>query len=245
MFLRASFDDSGTHDNSDIVVWGGVFGEIEHFNSLERAWAEFLASPVEDERSITKWSSADCFWGIGEFRGWEKAARDRARRNARQCIIDSYVVPISFAVPVKPWQRIVAPVAPPKFNSANFAAFAKCGDAAIRVAKRQGKAIACVYDLGQRNQLFDQVVALHEERASEAGVPISQTFLAVADNYGLQAADCVATETYWVAVPFLKSGKIELDAQQQAFFGALSPISLFMSEDEMRSFAERWTGSGN
>ncbi|NBW76549.1 MAG: hypothetical protein EBR34_12235 [Sphingomonadaceae bacterium] len=240
MILRASFDDSGTHKGSDIVIWGGVVGEIEHFAILEAAWERFLASPVEDGRRIIKWSSYDCHWGLGEFMGWEQGAKDRARRNARQCIIDSGVVPVSFAVPLVPWNRIMTGKVGQAFHSANAVAFSEAAKSGLKIAEVRKQAIAAVFDKGQQSPHFDEILRRYGDEAKKRKIPVSLTYQRVIDNYGLQAADVVATETYWIAGPLLRLGKIEMDPQQRAFFNGLEPLSLLMPEQAIRDLRERY-----
>lgn len=238
MFLRASFDDSGTHAASNLAVWGGVIGQIEDFTRLEQRWAAFLASPAEDGRSISKWSSFDCRWGKGEFEGWKEGARDRARCRARKCIIDSGVLTVAFGVPKKQWAEILGGVFPASLNSANDAALAKCGEAAVEIAHRRKQAIACVIDKGQRSKIAERYLALLDDLAQRRQVPVSWAFQAVIDNYGLQAADCVATECYWAAEARFNGESSELDKQQQAFFANVDPIAYVMTDRAMKHLAQ-------
>ena len=39
MLIRAYFDDSGTHANSDVVVLGGLLGSVDQWTQFETAWA--------------------------------------------------------------------------------------------------------------------------------------------------------------------------------------------------------------
>lgn len=240
MLLRASFDDSGTHSDSSVAIWAGIVGDVGQYADLESAWQKFLLSPVEDNRSITKWHSVDCLHGRGEFYGWELGARDRARHNARQAIIDSGVVPVSFAVPREAWEQIVAPHAPIPLKSASAPAFTRCGQAAAQLAQRRRTPIACIYDAGQSCENFNTILGWCNTWANDMGVQIAQGFRPVASYIGLQAADCIATENYWVADRVVRGIPVELDAQQRAFFGGLDPISRIMSEDEMHRLAENW-----
>jgi hypothetical protein len=49
VILRAYFDDSGTHTNSEVTVMGGLIGTVEQWERFERHWAAKLERPLEGE----------------------------------------------------------------------------------------------------------------------------------------------------------------------------------------------------
>ena len=240
LMLRACFDDSGTHARSEAVVWGGVIGSVEQFALLENLWDMFLAEPADGKPRIKKFSASDCKSGRNEFDGWEQGARDLARRNARQIIARSQVVPVAYAVPLKSFNKIIRGRVLRAFGPASGMAFAACADTALKLARKRNEAVACVFDIGQSSPDLDSLLADNLKRAQSEGISISHTFQAVADNYGLQASDTIATEHYWYALQCLRSGDEQPDPHMKALVRDTKPFGFLMDEADMRSLRDRY-----
>jgi hypothetical protein len=65
VMLIAYYDDSGTHDGSAAVVYGGFIGHEDTWASFEPKWRAIL----QRER-LKRFHLADCEAGEGEFRNW-------------------------------------------------------------------------------------------------------------------------------------------------------------------------------
>lgn len=240
LMLRACFDDSGTHAASEVVVWGGVIGSVDQFSVLEYLWGHFLTEPADGKPPIKKFSASDCRSGRNEFEGWEQGARDLARRNARQIIAKAQVVPIAYAVPLKAFNKIIRGRVLRAYAPANGMAFAACADIAFKLARKRNEAVACVFDFGQSSPELDGLLADNLERAKKEGIPVSHTFQAVVDSYGLQAADTIATEHYWFSLQGLKGGDAKPDPHMAALVRETEPFSYLMHEDDMRGLRDRY-----
>ena len=59
--LSAYFDDSGTHDQSQIVLLAGVFGTEAEMTSLEWLWRQELDRPIDGTKPpIKRFHMTDC-----------------------------------------------------------------------------------------------------------------------------------------------------------------------------------------
>lgn len=238
--LRACFDDSGTHADSRVVVWGGLIGNTEAFSVLEYLWEQFLREPAEGKAPITKFSARDCRRGRGEFDGWEEGARDRARKIARDIIVKSQLVPVCYAIPVDEFNRIIRGRVRRAFGDANAISFAACADTALKLARKRKEAMACVFDAGQQSKFLTELLDDNLKRAKEFGVPISHTFQAVVDSYGLQAADTIATEHYWYTLNSVQTGSDEPEPHMRALLRDTDPYGFVMVKEDMENLRERY-----
>jgi hypothetical protein len=199
LMIRAYFDDSGTHRDSRAVVWAGVHGTDDQFTAFECEWERFLAEPLPGKPKLTKFSLGDCRNSVGEFESYTPAERDAVRYIVRNLISNAKIGSIAFCVPVDLWKKYLPPRAQRYFGGPDVVAFASvCETALNSCVATGGIPLACVFDKGQKSRVLDKHIdAVAEKRAEDLGLPISYTFGAVKDHYGLQAADTIATQHYW------------------------------------------------
>ncbi len=198
--LHCYFDDSGTHGDAPVAVWGGIAGATGYFIKLDHAWRKLLAEPLPGKPPIKAFSLADCFWSVGEFQDYKPAERDAVRFLFRQAIIDSGMKPFCYGIDVKAWQSLAIGKINSDYDvSAAAMAFAGCAEAARKISVMMNKMspMACVFDKGQRKPELDFLISKADEAAVLEGVSVTYTYAAVADVTGLQAADTIATEHYW------------------------------------------------
>ena len=74
--LTAYFDDSGTHLNSDLVLWYGVFGNSFQWAHFDDLWAAKLKEPSPGKPALSRFHMAQCQAADAEFAGWSRTATD-------------------------------------------------------------------------------------------------------------------------------------------------------------------------
>jgi len=106
--LGAYFDDSGTHDHSDIVVVAGIFGTGWQITSLERVWRSHLERPLGYMRPLRRFHMTECHESRGEFLGWKRTETDYFCHQLRSAMIESHVAAYGIACARKDWDDLVS-----------------------------------------------------------------------------------------------------------------------------------------
>jgi Protein of unknown function (DUF3800) len=209
--LRAYFDDSGTHEQSDIVLVAGIFGTEGRMDGLDRNWKRHLDSPLCGRKErLNRFHAYDCYQSIGEFTGWTRTETDYFRHQLRTVIIESEVAGYGVACSRKDYDELIR------------------GDLRGVLGTPEGVCInqCFVRSLGwvQANTFDPQMTFVFDDRPSEvkryAGTvydafnrwlrPPPQltgyAFLNSKKVRSLQAADMVAWELYQYAKGILSEG---------------------------------------
>lgn len=221
--LRAYFDDSGTHDGSPVVVWGGLIGTEEQWTEFDRKWRHLLAKPLPDKAALTKFSLWDCTRGEGDFAGYNQAERDLVTRLFRQVIIESELVSTAAIIPPHDWDDLVTGEMREQKGDAEQQCVVHCLVRTIGIAEDyyKGDQIAVMFDKGRESlrlhQMIHSVLDWHD--GIKSAVRIADIdFGIVRECTPLQGADTVATESYWYGKEFLSAGNDAARASARAHF---------------------------
>jgi hypothetical protein len=193
--LKCYLDDSGTHDRSKVVVWGGVVGHSDYLAQFEHGWKERLREPCEGRPPVKAFHSFDLSCGVGEFEGYSRAESDLTRFNFRKVIVDAGLTWLSVGVSVSDWNSYASVYLRQGIAGAERLAFGKAimliGDS----AHEHNEPVSFHFDKGREPYVASMFhVAVDESHIDNALV--SHDFSCVSQNVALQAADLVAHETY-------------------------------------------------
>jgi len=68
--LASYFDESGTHDRSDVMVVAGLVSPVSQWDRLVASWERVL-----DKHNLPAFHTVDCAHGVNAFEGWSRAER--------------------------------------------------------------------------------------------------------------------------------------------------------------------------
>jgi hypothetical protein len=106
--LTAYFDDSGTHDQSAIVLVAGIFGTESRMDCLDRNWKRHLERPLCGRKSkLRRFHATECYESKGEFTGWSRTETDFFTHQLRTEIIEADVAAYGIACSRKDWDEII------------------------------------------------------------------------------------------------------------------------------------------
>ena len=197
VMLECYLDDSGTHNDSRLIVWGGISGHHEFFRQFESAWKARLADPCDGRKPpLKKFHSYDLARSIGEFEDYNQAERDLTRRNFRKIITDYGLTWVSFGISKKAWEIIANDPIWGGHMTAEGMVFGSVIRTLCKSANDHGEPVSFQFDRGRSfpDQFTNIESAIIASKINSDQV--SYGFSSVAENIGLQGADLVAHETY-------------------------------------------------
>lgn len=212
--LEFYYDDSGTHNGSDVVVWGGVTGYKEVMDDLDKAWRARLARPTGNRPPLSKFHLYDLVHGLNEFSGYSDGEKDRVRRNFRKCIVDSGACVLAYAISRVDWDAIATPAAKLLLGSAERMIFGMAVMASCKIAMNEGQPLSFIFDKGRRPDLDSILMPAIEASDVNQGI-VGYGFQPVVSVMGLQAADLVAYEAYRFGCDYLLNQDAEPNIHMQ------------------------------
>jgi len=98
-------DDSGTHDETKVMVLCGFLATPDTWRSVEQAWQAIL-NKSEWPAVIKAFHAVDCVNGHGEFRGWTYSQRLAMFGDLVNVIVSSPLLAIGAAVIVQSFEAL-------------------------------------------------------------------------------------------------------------------------------------------
>jgi hypothetical protein len=208
LMLRAYFDDSGTHTNSEVTVMGGLILTVEQWERFERNWAAKLERPLEGKPPLKMFHLHACNARNGDFKGYSDAEQDAVIHDFRQVIIDAQLTSVAMAVDKHAWDELIVGPLRDVLGDALAPCFEKCLEEIVRFANPHphGHNLAVWFDKGIQTEYLRNVGDLWTRPLGRPRI-VSVNVAPVEDLLPLQGADIVATEHYWYAVECLRRGE--------------------------------------
>jgi uncharacterized protein DUF3800 len=220
--LRAYFDDSGSHRDSDVVLWSGLFGNQYQWEHFEKLWAAKLQNPSPGKVPLKRFHMANCQAADGEFLGWSRTATDFLIHELGDIILRCGLHSDGAAISRKDWDDLVTGNLRTALGDAEGYSLRMAFVRALKWARMKGgeSKIAFIFDRrkereGEGKRIFE--LFEHYARIESSGVtPVSVAF---SDSYNvlpLQGADMLAWEQYRYATEHLRSdGKAKYASRKE------------------------------
>lgn len=197
--LKAYFDDSGTHGDSDIVLMAGVFGYPNQWDVFSERWANQLANPCPGKLPLERFHMAHCQAGAGEFTGWKRHETEFLVHELGTIIFDCGIYGFGGAVARKYWDEFIVGDRRRAIGDAETLCIINCFVKLIAFATHIAPAreLAMVFDdRPQKARDIEKIYSVYGA-LKEAGLEITSATLASAKKVlPLQAADLLAWELY-------------------------------------------------
>lgn len=206
--LKAFFDDSGTHDASDVVLWGGLIGRDDQWADLSANWREQL----ETERfglSAPYYHRAEVMGIQGAFFDWKRPALDNLTYDLRRVLLEAGVSGFAAATFKSVWRELVRPPLDHILKTPEAFCFSEC----IRWAREWsatfagGAEVALFFNEDRREEAIRQS---REVQSYIHGGLGEVHFLPAKPHPEIQAADMVAGEIWRDAVNWRADGDARL-----------------------------------
>lgn len=240
--LQAYLDDSGTHDGSPVVVVGGLIGLEKDWRNLEEQWLTKLAAPLPNKRPLKSFHLGPCVQRRGEFEDYSFAESEALRHDFRQIILGSNLYQLSLAIPKTDWDELIVPPYRNFLGTAEEACFFQFIEKSIELVRKfktQKLQIAYVYDLGRESEHLARVARLFKESASRSEFH-SFEWGKVGDMPRLQAADMIATESYWAVQNWIADGSVaNADVHFQRLHNGMAGEGLILDREAIEAEISR------
>lgn len=231
LMLECYFDDSGTHDQSKVVTWGGLLGTVDQWDYLEKRWKALLAKPLEGKLPLECFHLSHCAALDQEFMNYNRAASDRVRFLFRQIIADAQLESYAFSVPVEDYNDLVKGPARRHFGGPKRIAVSGCILKFLHRAKERGEEfVSITFDEGH---ITPEIQATMDQiRRDYKGPPtlVSIGSMPVRPTPALQAADTIATEAYWAANALLRGDDVHHSAHLRSLLGKVEVIQGYIMQ---------------
>lgn len=244
MTLGCFFDDAGTHDESDVVSWGGLVGNLDQWSDLTDAWYRRLDVPfpgaMVQRPRLKKFHLWDCVFHNGEFADYSEPERSNLQYEFRKIIGDAGLIGVCYSIDRKAYDRLVPDGARAILGGAEEVCFRACFDGAYEQAHlffRDEQDMIVYFDKVGNTGRLDCLSAIvdHqvEQRAGQVPFIVGVQFGKVEKFPPLQAADIIATEQCWLSKRLLGYSAPARDFHFESYLKMIRAVGRMMSEEQI------------
>jgi hypothetical protein len=197
MVLKAYFDDSGTHENSEVILIAGLVAPADVWDQIEEAWLAILA-----KEGVERFHRVECENGRGEFELWSRARRDALYHDLRSTL-DGVLLRSSQVIYRRDWNEIVEakfPKVARVHGTPYRMVLSECIQKTILWAEEnrsEGEKVALLFDLRPQNSPHEAVLGnLYAENPRWKERIAGFSCVPGDDHPMLQAADLYAHDLY-------------------------------------------------
>lgn len=205
--LGAFFDDSGTHADAPLVVIGGVLGDADQWDRFAPLWNKLLTEPLPGKPKLSKFHLAPCRARDGEFSSYNRAECDRITYLFRRVIVDNGLVTFASALDLSAWRELVVGDLIEALPSPLEICFSRSVDLVISYirATKPWELVYFFFDQGTEIKL-EKWASFYRTQSAKYPEMGGIAFAPVGKLEALQAADMIATESYYYGLQWLKHG---------------------------------------
>ena len=210
--LSAYFDDSGTHDDSDVVVYGGLIADDALWTRFEADWKAKLAAPLPGKPPLKRFHMSHCMAQRGEFEFYSKPESVRVANEFTDIIIASGVSGYGCAVHRQDWTAMVTGAVERVLGDVERQCVTNCILRSLRWARENSseRRLALIFDnRPHRREANERIFSIYQRNflGGDSGPPEpSIAFENSTAFLPLQGADVVAWEIYQRGKEWFKSG---------------------------------------
>ena len=225
--LAVYFDDSGTHENDEVVGYSALFSTMELWKLFEKRWNALLKNPPNGKPPLKRFHMHDCATlnPKSEFAGYSRAESNSAIHDFRQIILNAEVYGATANIPITIWNKHITAelnkiIGGPEYECFNAIVDLMLGLISQHMPKE--KDVALIFDRAPGREDFQKSVVEHFARfyASKdlGSLRIhGPDFESSYDFAALQAADMLA----WESNEFAKTLFVNPQAKPRPHFAQL------------------------